>query len=176
MKCLSLRQPWASLVASGRKTIEVRSWRTHYRGPLVICASARPRHPPLPAGEAVCVVELIDVRPLTAADLPAACLDQIEPEGLFAWVLRGAVPLPEPFGPIRGQLKLFDPPAALRTLCRRLLSAHTTTETSSAVHRDSPKARASRRAAGNRKREGHSVESAAASDAAATLKAKLPSH
>jgi len=125
MKCLSLRQPWASLVAAGRKTIEVRSWCTRYRGPVVICASARPRCPPLPAGKAVCVVELIDVRPLTADDLPAACLDQIEPEGLFAWVLCGAVPLPEPFGPIRGRLKLFDPPAALRTLCRRLLSGQT---------------------------------------------------
>lgn len=123
MKCLSLRQPWASLIASGRKTIEVRSWRTHYRGPLVICASARPRQPPLPSGAAVCVVELIDVRPLAADDLPAACLPEIEIEGLFAWVLSGAVPLSEPFGPIRGRLKLFDPPAGLRELCRPLLSA-----------------------------------------------------
>lgn len=148
MKCLSLRQPWASLVASGRKTVEVRSWRTHYRGPLVICASARPRYPPLPTGVAVCVVELIDVRPLTAADLPAACLDPIDPEGLFAWLLRGAIPLPQPFGPIRGRLKLFDPPEALRTLCGRLLAAHTAEATPAVARRTSPKAKSSRHADG----------------------------
>lgn len=39
MKVLSLTQPWASLVASGAKRIETRSWRTNYRGPLLIHAS-----------------------------------------------------------------------------------------------------------------------------------------
>jgi hypothetical protein len=38
MKVLTLHQPWASLVAAGVKTIETRSWRTHYRGPLAIHA------------------------------------------------------------------------------------------------------------------------------------------
>ena len=27
MKCLTLHQPWASLIASGQKTVETRSWR-----------------------------------------------------------------------------------------------------------------------------------------------------
>src|SRR4051812_42520238 len=40
VKVLSLTQPWASLVAIGAKQIETRSWRTHYRGPLLIHASA----------------------------------------------------------------------------------------------------------------------------------------
>ena len=39
MKALSLTQPWASLVADGRKTTETRSWLTHYRGPLAIHAT-----------------------------------------------------------------------------------------------------------------------------------------
>jgi activating signal cointegrator 1 len=39
MKCLSLIQPWATLVAIGAKTIETRSWPTKYRGPLAIHAS-----------------------------------------------------------------------------------------------------------------------------------------
>jgi hypothetical protein len=39
MKAISLWQPWASLIATGAKTIETRSWETKYRGPLVICAA-----------------------------------------------------------------------------------------------------------------------------------------
>ncbi len=37
---LSLKQPWASLVAWGLKSLETRSWATKYRGPLFIHASA----------------------------------------------------------------------------------------------------------------------------------------
>ena len=39
MKCLTLTQPWASLVVLGAKRIETRSWYTAYRGPLAIHAS-----------------------------------------------------------------------------------------------------------------------------------------
>jgi len=39
MKALSIRQPWAGLIAAGVKTIETRNWRTGYRGQLLICAS-----------------------------------------------------------------------------------------------------------------------------------------
>lgn len=41
MKALTLWQPWASLVACGAKRWETRSWRTAYRGPLIIHASQR---------------------------------------------------------------------------------------------------------------------------------------
>ncbi len=37
---LSIRQPYAWAVVHGIKDIENRSWRTHYRGPLLIHASA----------------------------------------------------------------------------------------------------------------------------------------
>lgn len=39
MKCISLWQPWATLIAIGAKTIETRSWYWAYRGPLAIHAS-----------------------------------------------------------------------------------------------------------------------------------------
>ena len=39
MKALTLFQPWATLVVYGLKHIETRSWRTSFRGPLVIHAS-----------------------------------------------------------------------------------------------------------------------------------------
>ncbi len=40
MRCLTLTQPYASLIAVGAKTIETRSWSTRYRGPLAIHAAA----------------------------------------------------------------------------------------------------------------------------------------
>ena len=39
MKCLSLRQPYADLVVSGRKTIELRTWNTKFRGLFFVHAS-----------------------------------------------------------------------------------------------------------------------------------------
>ena len=39
MKALSLTQPWATLVVTGAKRFETRSWTTTYRGPLLIHAA-----------------------------------------------------------------------------------------------------------------------------------------
>lgn len=39
MKALTLTQPWATFVALGVKTLETRSWKTEYRGPLAIHAA-----------------------------------------------------------------------------------------------------------------------------------------
>jgi predicted transcriptional regulator len=38
-KCLSLKQPFAELIVSGRKTIELRKWNTRFRGEFLIHAS-----------------------------------------------------------------------------------------------------------------------------------------
>lgn len=40
MKCLSLKQPFAELILRGRKTIELRTWNTRFRGRFLIHASA----------------------------------------------------------------------------------------------------------------------------------------
>lgn len=39
MKALNVKQPWAWLIASGKKTIETRTWSTKYRGPILIVSS-----------------------------------------------------------------------------------------------------------------------------------------
>jgi hypothetical protein len=39
MKCLSLKQPYAELLVSGKKTIEVRKWNTKFRGQFLVHAS-----------------------------------------------------------------------------------------------------------------------------------------
>lgn len=42
MKALSLKQPWAELVVSGKKKIELRKWNTCFRGEFLIHASRNP--------------------------------------------------------------------------------------------------------------------------------------
>lgn len=39
MRCLSLKQPYAELIVSGRKTIELRKWNTKFRGRFLVHAS-----------------------------------------------------------------------------------------------------------------------------------------
>lgn len=40
LKVLTLKQPWATLVAEGIKKYEFRSWKTNYRGKVLIHAGA----------------------------------------------------------------------------------------------------------------------------------------
>lgn len=42
MKALSVKQPWAGMIAQRIKPIETRVWATDYRGELLICASKKP--------------------------------------------------------------------------------------------------------------------------------------
>lgn len=122
MKALSVRQPWAQLITDGDKTIEVRSRKWSYRGPLVICATAHKvwlddfggdkRGDPLPHGCAVCLVDMVDCRPLTPDDAEAAAMlpeELSEPgdcDGLWAWVLANVRPV-RPV-PVKGQLQPWD--------------------------------------------------------------------
>lgn len=39
---ISVKQPWAALLAVGAKTLEIRTWKTQRRGPLLIHASKVP--------------------------------------------------------------------------------------------------------------------------------------
>lgn len=41
MKALSIRQPWAWLIVHGGKDIENRTWRTKFRGPIMIHAGKK---------------------------------------------------------------------------------------------------------------------------------------
>ncbi len=41
MKALTIKQPWASLIVHGIKNIENRTWKTNYRGRILIHASAK---------------------------------------------------------------------------------------------------------------------------------------
>lgn len=70
MKVLTIKQPFASLIAEGYKEYEFRTWKTKYRGPLLIHAGlgvdkeAMKRYEKLnlnyPKGKIIAKVNLID--------------------------------------------------------------------------------------------------------------------
>ena len=41
MKVLTIREPWASLIVNGYKEYEFRSWKTNYRGKILIHAGLK---------------------------------------------------------------------------------------------------------------------------------------
>ncbi|MDA8335257.1 MAG: ASCH domain-containing protein [Peptococcaceae bacterium] len=135
---LTLRQPWASLIAQGAKQIETRSWPTSHRGLLAIHAAKRnppdlraliAHEPFLSAlaglnpgdymGKVVAVVELVDCKLITSDNIPP------EPErsfgdyqtGRFMWILRSVRRLAEPVT-ARGKqgLWIWEVPEDIRIL------------------------------------------------------------
>ena len=44
MKTLTIKQPWASLITEGYKKYEFRSWKTNYRGKILIHAGLALEH------------------------------------------------------------------------------------------------------------------------------------
>jgi hypothetical protein len=103
VKALSMKEPWATLLLHGKKTIETRVWRTNYRGKILLCASKNPRSPI--AGKAFAIAELVDCRPMIWEDEAGACCPRYE--GAYAWVLADITPLKEMFE-VKGQLGLFE--------------------------------------------------------------------
>jgi len=107
MKAISLKQPFASLIARGEKMIETRTWPTKYRGDVLICSSKRPKVEPAamyPLGQALCIVRIANCRPMTRADEMAACC-KLYP-GAYAWELENIRPI-KPFG-VRGSLGFYE--------------------------------------------------------------------
>lgn len=92
MKALSVMPYPADRIASGEKVEEYRSWKTDYRGDLLICASTRNEGPDLVRGHAICVVEVYDITQKAPRD--------------FVWHIRD-VRFVEPF-PVKGKLHLYD--------------------------------------------------------------------
>jgi hypothetical protein len=116
MKAISIKQPWANLIASGQKTIETREWSTSYRGQLLLVSSKIPKIEP--AGCAVALADLVDCRRMTEADEDAAKCS-IYPNA-FAWVLQNIRAI-EPF-PVKGRLGLYEVDIASEFLSARKTS------------------------------------------------------
>lgn len=102
LTALSLKQPYANWVASGKKTIETRTWSTKYRGDILICASQSGKGEP--KGVALCIIEVYDVRRMITADERAACVEVYDRAN--AWMLCNLRRFQSPF-PVKGQLGLY---------------------------------------------------------------------
>lgn len=118
MKALTVRQPFAQAINDNLKNIEFRSWRTDHRGEMLICAAKADADAwgevislgliPLPVGCHVCVVDLVDVRPMTQADAEQYGIDY-EPS-VYAWVFDDQTGYMCQPRPVIGALNLFDVP------------------------------------------------------------------
>jgi len=114
MKALCLKQPYASWIAEGKKTIETRTWKTNYREKFLVVASRgldllRELELALenyPIGMALAIARILDCRPMTEQDEKAACCELYD--GAWAWLLTDVRKI-EPF-PVKGQLSFFEVP------------------------------------------------------------------
>jgi len=122
MKALSLKQPWAELVVAGKKTIEMRKWKTNFRGEFLIHASRSPdadgmkrfgfSDNSLPLGFIVGRAELTGIKDYSIQgkeefekdkDKHLATLDW----GEIGFLLKNASRLDKPI-PARGSLNFWD--------------------------------------------------------------------
>jgi hypothetical protein len=94
---LSIVHPSGSKIASGEKTIEVRSWMppADFTGDLLIVENNKfltAEGETDPNGRAVALVRVANVRPYLESDIPAACASRWEP-GYFSWELTDVRPI-----------------------------------------------------------------------------------
>ena len=120
MKALSFRQPWAELILQGRKTMDLRTYTTRYRGRIAVHASQTVEQDAcwehdlnpdnLDTGGVVGTVELVDVIPLTEDGYEAHRQEHLAGrhyrQGLYGWILAHPERLPE-FVPAHGRTNLF---------------------------------------------------------------------
>lgn len=92
MKALSVRGDYIMDMIAGKKKIEYRTWKTNYRGPLLMCSTAN-KVVCAAAGYAICVMNLTDIQYSSWEDL-------------YYWHIKLADVI-EPIH-VKGRLKLFN--------------------------------------------------------------------
>ncbi len=106
MKALSVRNPWAHMILCGEKEFEFRTWRTDYRGELLICSSANPKIKNTICGHALCIATLHEIFEVTPQNYEDFGLDEMPDGKLYAWQLID-IKLIKPF-PVKGKLNFFN--------------------------------------------------------------------
>ena len=133
MKCISLWNPWATLLAHGEKRIETRSWATRHRGPILIHAAKKwdanladlCRQPPFRStlaeigrafefhfGALLGTATLFDCRQTVVLSPQVSDIERAFGDyspGRFGWVMSDFKPFAVPV-PYRGAQGLFDVP------------------------------------------------------------------
>jgi hypothetical protein len=133
IRALTIRQPFPELILRRRKPYEIRSWRTNYRGPLLIHSAAKIKSDcaiesglkpeTLTTSAFVGVAVLSDVRPYTRAD--SKLLNQKRAiggwsPGQFSWVLKKPLRFARPIK-ANGKLGLFTVSPSVARLVRPYL-------------------------------------------------------
>jgi hypothetical protein len=121
MKALSIRQPWAWLIANGHKDIENRCWKTYLRGRFLIHASKGMTRDDYATASVMAEeqgIELPSFGDLERGGIigEATITDCVTQDaspwffGEYGFVIKDARPLP--FAPCKGALGFFTPAAA----------------------------------------------------------------
>lgn len=125
MKALTVKQPWASLIALGLKDVENRTWKTNYRGRILIHAGMTAAeggwkalnkaqiestvnmkgrlfddNGRMPKGAIIGSVEIVDC----VQNYPSIWAEQ----GVWNWVLKNPVMFDEPITGVKGKLSLWE--------------------------------------------------------------------
>ncbi|ELX8377561.1 ASCH domain-containing protein [Providencia stuartii] len=119
MKAISIRQPWAWLIVNGYKDIENRSWRTKYRGQVLIHASKGLTRKEFDEAcmqvvDVIAPIDIPDFDDLERGGIVGVatitdCVEQSESPWFFGekgFVLSDARPLK--FIPMKGKLSFFE--------------------------------------------------------------------
>jgi ASCH domain len=122
---LSIKQPWAQLILLGRKSIEVRSWTTAFRGRIWVHTGRRLDEAaqllfriegPLFLGGYLGIADIVSIEPFTRETWSRFRDRHLVPGALtpghYAWRLERPTLLREPV-PGPGQVGLFNVPEAL---------------------------------------------------------------
>lgn len=104
MKALSIRQPFADLIFEGKKTLEIRRWKTNYRGTLYICSCNSPVVAHKLCGYVLGYVWLTGIREMLKEDEEQACI-AYRPEH-YAWIIDNPTKI-NPV-PIKGKQRIFE--------------------------------------------------------------------
>jgi hypothetical protein len=122
MKVIVIRQPWAWLIVNGYKDIENRSWRTRYRGALLIQASATlpskrklEEYRALARERGVTLPDEFETGGIVGMAMLKDCVPKSRSkwfEGPIGWQLEKARRLR--FIKLKGRLGIFDPPKSVQ--------------------------------------------------------------
>ena len=106
MKALSIHPYYAMAIVCGQKSVECRTWRTNYRGDLLICSTNK-KFPDTIPGHALGVVTLQDVVPMQKKHLKDALMAPKDyQDGCYAWIMtNNRLIIPKP---VKGKLSLWE--------------------------------------------------------------------
>lgn len=102
MKVLTIKEPWATMILEGKKTIETRTWHTRYRGEILLHASKSPESKI--SGKIFAIANIVDCDIMTKGHEEKACCKMYA--GAKSWLLEDVMPIE--LIEAKGSLGLWD--------------------------------------------------------------------